>query len=64
MSDHKASSLNVIFNHILYKCICVITFEKTEQNFPCFRLLVHTMYFILVAIYVANADGATKANAL
>ena len=51
---------------IIIYCISVfvsLLLKKLNKIFRVFGL-VHTMYFILVAIYVANADGATKANAL
>lgn len=44
MSDHRASSLNVFFNHLL-KCICIFTFEKKNLQFSFFW----SMYFIMVA---------------
>ena len=59
MSDHRASSLNVFFNHLL-KCICIFTFKK---KLAIFLLLVYVFYYGS-SFLLADADGATKADAL
>ena len=69
MSDHRVSSLNVFFSIIYCKSVFVSLLWKKLANFPSFGLCTYVLFMYYVFYFgssflLADADGATEADAL